>query len=600
MSIPNDAKHSGTSGTCNWYVTMDGLLVIEPQNGTGVLRPHVFQHEYPWSDDNVSKDIIHATVRQGVSVSEEDGASWMFSNCYNLVSADVTNLGAILYDSDHMFKNCTSLKSIVGLDGKTIDNADRMFWCCDVINKIDLSGTIISGSMEQMFASCGNLQEIVLSTKINATTTENCFEFCKKLEVIHNIESLRCNEANANLTLMFYHCDSLMEVNLSSIETSNETPGSMMFGFCDSLTKITLGEKWKGVKGESDICQNGPCRNTKNGISITNDEDFEKLESDKYAGTWIRQASGGSLTCIAQRSVNGEPEDSGQDVILTVKYVSGTTTEAGTLKIYKKKSDVADYPSSASYSKTLTKLSGIETITFTIGEDAWDFKVEYYDGNATWTSYPSIESNVRLFEIDTDGNVKITGGLISCGTNHTLTPAEMTVFGQRVDVFNTGAISLHDLLDGITEKLSKALTLNSVYPIGSIYMSVNSADPGSLIGGTWERIKDRFLLSAGDTYAAGNTGGSADSVVVSHTHEQKAHSHGFSNGDKVWTTASGATEPGNQISGTAKYYAATSKKDYTWISKTDSATPGINSTGESGVGKNMPPYLAVYVWKRIS
>ena len=106
------------------------------------------------------------------------------------------------------------------------------------------------------------------------------------------------------------------EVNLSSIETGNETPGSLMFSFCNSLTKITLGEKWKGVKGNSNICQNGPCRNTKNGTAITNDEDFEKLESDKYAGTWIRQASGGSLTCIAQRSVNGEPEDSGQDVTL--------------------------------------------------------------------------------------------------------------------------------------------------------------------------------------------------------------------------------------------------------------------------------------------
>lgn len=592
MSIPNDVKHSGTSGTCNWYVTMDGLLVIEPNNGTGVLRRRVsFQSEYPWSDDNVSKDIIHAIVRQGVSVSEEDGASRMFSKCYNLVSADITNLGTILYDSESMFKYCTSLKSIVGLDGKTIDNARRMFWCCDAINKIDLSGTIISGSMEQMFASCGNLQEIVLSTKINATTTENCFEFCKKLEVIHNIESLRCSEANANLTLMFYHCNSLNEVNLSSIETSNETPGSMMFGFCDSLTKITLGEKWKGVKGESDICQNGPCRNTKNGTAITTDEDFEKLESDKYAGTWIRQASGGSLTCIAQRSVNGEPEDSGQDVILTVKYVSGTTTEAGTLKIYKKKSDVADYPSSASYSKTLTKLSGIETITFTIGEDAWDFKVEYYDGNATWTSYPSIESNVRLVEIDTDGNVEIAGGLISCGTNHTLTPGEMTVLGQRVDVINTGAISLHDLLDGITEKLSKIL--NSVYPIGSIYISVNSTDPGTLFGGTWERIKDRFLLSAGDTYAAGNTGGSAKATLPSHT-----HTFG-SGGYQMWGAkiGKGSTEPGNQISGDKKYYAAAtggSTSNYKWLESVDSK--GVSDVSQA----NMPPYLAVYVWKRIS
>lgn len=142
--------------------------------------------------------------------------------------------------------------------------------------------------------------------------------------------------------------------------------------------------------------------------------------------------------------------------------------------------------------------------------------------------------------------------------------------------------------------------IDLIYPVGSIYMSVNSADPGTLFGGTWERIKDTFLLSAGDTYAAGNTGGSADSVVVSHTHAQKAHSHGFANGDKVWTTASGSTEPGNQISGTGKYYAATAKKDYTWRTRTTSETPSIESTGESGVGKNMPPYLAVYVWKRIS
>ena len=56
------------------------------------------------------------------------------------------------------------------------------------------------------------------------------------------------------------------------------------------------------------------------------------------------------------------------------------------------------------------------------------------------------------------------------------------------------------------------------YPIGSIYISASSATPGSLFGGTWEQIKDVFLLSAGDTYHAGLTGGSADAVVVEHKH----------------------------------------------------------------------------------
>lgn len=142
--------------------------------------------------------------------------------------------------------------------------------------------------------------------------------------------------------------------------------------------------------------------------------------------------------------------------------------------------------------------------------------------------------------------------------------------------------------------------IDLIYPVGSIYMSVNSTDPSTLFGGSWERIQDRFLLASGSTYGAGTTGGSADSVVVSHTHAQTAHSHGFGGGDKVWTTASGSTEPGNQISGSGKYYAATEKKDYKWRTRTDGATANIQSTGVDGTGKNMPPYLAVYVWKRVS
>ena len=132
-----------------------------------------------------------------------------------------------------------------------------------------------------------------------------------------------------------------------------------------------------------------------------------------------------------------------------------------------------------------------------------------------------------------------------------------------------------------------------IYPVGSIYMSVNSADPGTLFGGTWQQIKDRFLLSAGDTYAAGNTGGSAKATLPSHT-----HTFG-SNGYDLWVAkrGKGSTEPGNQISGDAKYYAAAkggSTSNYKWLESVD-------SKGESDVSHaNMPPYLAVYVWKRIN
>ena len=55
--------------------------------------------------------------------------------------------------------------------------------------------------------------------------------------------------------------------------------------------------------------------------------------------------------------------------------------------------------------------------------------------------------------------------------------------------------------------MGAALTVDDIYPVGSIYMSVNATDPARLFGGTWERIKEKFLLGAGDTHTPGSTGG---------------------------------------------------------------------------------------------
>lgn len=79
--------------------------------------------------------------------------------------------------------------------------------------------------------------------------------------------------------------------------------------------------------------------------------------------------------------------------------------------------------------------------------------------------------------------------------------------------------------------------LSHVYPVGSIYMSVNNADPGTLFGGTWEQLKDRFLLGVGDNYpTAEATGGAASQsytpagTVGNHTlttAEIPSHNHTF-------------------------------------------------------------------------
>ena len=54
------------------------------------------------------------------------------------------------------------------------------------------------------------------------------------------------------------------------------------------------------------------------------------------------------------------------------------------------------------------------------------------------------------------------------------------------------------------------------YPVGSIYLSVNNTNPGTIFGGKWEQLKDRFIVGAGNSYSVNSTGGSSN-----HRHDFK-------------------------------------------------------------------------------
>ena len=124
---------------------------------------------------------------------------------------------------------------------------------------------------------------------------------------------------------------------------------------------------------------------------------------------------------------------------------------------------------------------------------------------------------------------------------------------------------------------------SKIYPIGSIYISAVSTSPSTLFGGTWEQIKDRFLLAAGSTYTAGATGGEAEHTLTvdempSHSHYQKRHWGSSGDNNKAYS------------------YGAEFTEVYEYGSKIEST----HLTGGSQPHNNMPPYLAVYVWKRIA
>lgn len=123
------------------------------------------------------------------------------------------------------------------------------------------------------------------------------------------------------------------------------------------------------------------------------------------------------------------------------------------------------------------------------------------------------------------------------------------------------------------------LPVLSARPTESLYLSVGETTPAELFGGTWEKIKDVFLLASGDTYPLGSIGGSADAVVVEHNHTTKIVSGGEN--------------------GTYNAYPSMTKAGVGTLVN-DANGSMIASNGVSGVGKNMPPYLAISVWVRIA
>ena len=164
--------------------------------------------------------------------------------------------------------------------------------------------------------------------------------------------------------------------------------------------------------------------------------------------------------------------------------------------------------------------------------------------------------------LEVDWNLKVNGAL-SAGGNLNVS-GDHTVTGN-LDV------------SGELRQRGTGL-LNLVYPVGSIYMSVNNVSPQSFLGGTWARIQDRFLLAAGSAYSPGTTGGEASHTLT--VNEMPSHAHNYG----TWRNCS-------KVSGTSNKMVEASTAVIDNV-------PGTMAAGGGEAHNNMPPYLAVYMWKR--
>lgn len=214
---------------------------------------------------------------------------------------------------------------------------------------------------------------------------------------------------------------------------------------------------------------------------------------------------------------------------------------------------------------TLATLAGSETLTNktltspvlttpTLGTPA--------SGNLTNCTFPTLNQNTT----GTAAGLSSTLAVASGGTGVTTASAIATLVG------------------------------NLLFPVGAIYSSTSATNPGTSLGfGTWAAFgAGRTLIGNGGGFSAGATGGSADAVVVSHTHTattsitDPGHFHTTAVNYAGGTTANGMfsnSNPGNPFSTNSAVTGIT-------------AATSVTSAGVSGTNANLPPYIVVYMWQR--
>ncbi|MGN0795710.1 MAG: phage baseplate protein [Christensenellales bacterium] len=175
---------------------------------------------------------------------------------------------------------------------------------------------------------------------------------------------------------------------------------------------------------------------------------------------------------------------------------------------------------------------------------------------------------------------------------------------QMEQVVQTSSQSFSETQKDIVRTNIGAITALDVYPVGAVYISMSNVSPSELFGGEWVRIMGRFLLAATDTtesdsYVAGDypayteQGGTVSTVGGEENHtltvsEMPSHNHKIRK----------KTSPG--VIYTGEVFAAESTEWSTEEEITESLNVGMIKTGSGAAHNNMPPFIAVYMWQRVS
>ena len=235
------------------------------------------------------------------------------------------------------------------------------------------------------------------------------------------------------------------------------------------------------------------------------------------------------------------------------------------------------------------------------GAGTGEGKIIMGDGRTAYEQLPTfIDPSKYVHKGDTENQtVSFTE---TSSTDNAALLKNITSGASLKNLFSPVKNLLSNLNSSVT-KLNNDL-LDKIYPVGAVYISVNDVNPSTLFGGTWERIEQgRFLISSGDNYKIGTTGGEATHTLS--TDEIPSHNHGSVNISGNFYSVIGQRNSGaDGCFGWSSYNSYGEMNSGSGSYAKCAGALSLNSThthesvGGGAAHNNIPPYLSVNVWKR--
>lgn len=262
-SVIAQGEYKEDGNNITWVIDADGKLTVE---GTGEFASSTDSERAPWYE---SKEFIKTAQ---INVSDMTNASWMFFECSNLTSVDVsgfdtskvtymggmfsgcgklTNLNVGNFATGNvenmfgMFDGCRSLTSlnVSNFNTSNVTDMHNMFSGCNSLKRLDMgnfdTGKVID--MNSMFAGCINLTSLDVSSfnTGNVTFMYNMFNNCSSLTSL-DVSNFDTSSVT-NMLGMFSNCQNLTTIDVSSFKTSNVTQMGYMFNNCGNLITLDVG-----------------------------------------------------------------------------------------------------------------------------------------------------------------------------------------------------------------------------------------------------------------------------------------------------------------------------------------------------------------------